>query len=140
MTLRRFTLFSGVTALAIFGLTRQAHTPPGHWKLAPAKASESERVRIEEEIVRIPVTTPPPAAARRVAAKAPSARPGSLRRPAVEEKASPALPDARPRSAARKAEPGADAGFLSRAVRTVVGDGRHRPQPFPTVEKEIRRP
>lgn len=126
MTFRHVALVSAVTAIAIFGLTQQAGSPARPWKLGPAQASEPERVRIEQEIVRIPVTTPPPA--RRVSADAPSPGTTGARRPRVLHDSTPI------RWAAR--DEGQDAGALSRALKKIVGDGRYTPQPFPKLNDE----
>lgn len=126
MTFVRLALVSGVTAIAIFALSQQTGSPTRPWKLGPAQASEPGRVRIEQEIVRIPVTTPSPV--RRVSASAPASRTTPAWRPKVLQDSPPAG-----RWAARDENP---QGVLSRTVRKIVGDGRHTPQPFPTVKDE----
>jgi hypothetical protein len=125
MTFRHVALVSGVTAMAIFGLTQRAGSPAGPWKFGPAQAREPERVRIEQEIVRIPVTTPPPA--RRVSVSAPAFRTPAARRASVLQDSRPAV-----RWAAR--DESQNTGLLSRTVKKIVGDGRYTPQPFPTVK------
>jgi hypothetical protein len=127
MTWRHFTLLSGATAVAIFGLAQRASTPVRRWTAAPAQAREAERVRIEQQIVRIPVTTPSPPARRRTSGDVDS-RP--LRRGVAWRTVSgPAS-----KQPARKAEPAPEAGLFSRTVKIILGDGRHKPQPFPKAE------
>jgi hypothetical protein len=71
----------------------------------------SDSVRVEHELVRAGIVreTPPPAVRR-----ARFAPPASRRASRVAEKPSPTI--------------------TARAMRILIGDGRHRPQPFPTVK------
>jgi hypothetical protein len=77
----------------------------------PARADE-DRVQIEHQFVRIPVTQEVSAAI--AASHRPVRR---ARRPPQAVPAAARLEEQRP--------------FLQRAVRKIVGDGRYAPQPFP---------
>jgi hypothetical protein len=96
----------------VFGDRTQRIAP-----IAPTEASapEGDRVRIEHQIVQIPVIP---------AATAVTPR---LKKAAVSRSISaPAASTRLARSQTNKRDP-----FLSRAVQRIVGDGRHTPQPFP---------
>jgi hypothetical protein len=81
----------------------------------PASTPADDRVRIEHEIVQIPITPAPAATTPRL--KKVTGR-HSITAPAVTTRLA--------RSNSTKRDP-----FLTRAVQRIVGDGRHTPQPFP---------
>jgi hypothetical protein len=81
----------------------------------PASDPSSDRVRIETQIVQIPVIP---------SSKATSPK---LKKAAVRRSISaPVVTTRLARSTSNKRDP-----FLTRAVQRIVGDGRHTPQPFP---------
>ena len=124
MTVRRFGLLT-VTAVAILVIASRSESPGPPWPGSAATALEPERVRIEHEFVRIPVTRTPAIYSLRAAAdREPVRRSGRVARPGLSGK----VPV---RTAAPTREETKNAGLFSRAVQTIVGDGRYKPQPFP---------
>jgi hypothetical protein len=113
MWFRYLTLLACIGAgIAIF--TTSSESPAPAFLAHVAATDAPERVRIEHDFVRIPITTR-------------ETRPvvhASVRRspspaPMVRQSAPP--PDA-----------GRDRGnLLERTVKTIAGDGRYKPQPFP---------
>ena len=102
---------SAVTGLAgvVFG-DRSHRIAPSTETQAPAP--ESDRVRIEHQIVQIPVI--------------PAAATPSVKKAAARRTVNPA-PVVRTRLArSDRKDP-----FLNRAVQRIVGNGRYTPQPFP---------
>ena len=91
---------------------------------AEADATQPPRIRIEHEVVRIPVTEVNTVVPERPEPSQPSRR-GAARA------ATPSAPGAR--AARRDGE--TPRGLVQRTVRTIVGDGRYRPQPFPTLQR-----
>ena len=96
----------------VFGDRTQRFAPNAATEVS---APERDRVRIEHETVQIPVIPAPRPAAPRLKKAAAT---GSMSAPAVTTRLA--------RSNADKRNP-----FLSRAVQSIVGNGRHTPQPFP---------
>lgn len=134
MTRPRLALAALGTALlaAAIAAVPEAPSPPG----APpvANAREPERVRIEHEFVQIPVSRIPAPPARKATSNGRGEAPVST----IVAASGRAAPISAPSRTAF--EPAGDpertasrGGLLSRAVRSIVGDGRHKPQPFPSV-------
>jgi hypothetical protein len=80
-----------------------------------APTAADDRVRIEHQIVQIPVIPASDAPALRL--KKAAGRPGT---------SAPAVTTRQARSNSTRRDP-----LLSRAVQRILGDGRHTPQPFP---------
>lgn len=115
----------GTVALALVGLATVSESPAPEWPRQAASASEPERVRIEHEIVRIPITGAPELRGPRAVAPKPDRGPAALGRVAS---ARPQPDGAGPPASAARA---GRRGVISRTVQSLVGDGRYKPQPFP---------
>jgi hypothetical protein len=122
MNARRLTLGAGLVVGTVLLMPWRTESPlPGSTAVA-APSRTDERVRIEHEVVRIPVTAPkPPVKSARLAQ--PVLTP-SLQRSRV---ASQPL-------RASNATPDPESNLVGKAVKRIVGDGRYRPEPFPRVK------
>ena len=121
MNVRRLTLLGCLALIAALFMPWRTESPlPGATAVA-APSRMDERVRIEHELVRIPVTAP----------KAPvkSAR---LTRPLPSTESPRARAENVPLRASNSTQP--DRGMVAKAVKRLVGDGRYRPEPFPRVK------
>ena len=120
MNPRRLILGACLVVVAVLLMPWRTTSPlPGSTAVA-APARTDERVRIEHEVVRIPVTAPkPPVKSVRLTQPLPTPR----------RVASPLL---RASNFAPSPEP--ERGFVGKAVKRIVGDGRYRPEPFPRVK------
>jgi hypothetical protein len=108
--LRRL-LWIGLGSLFALALFRaSAGSPPRKSEIVPPTV-DPPGVRVEHELVTASIVTEP--VTRRAAAAA----------------AAPPSGDPVPRPHTRPD------GFLSKARRAIVGDGRHRPEPFPRVRR-----
>jgi hypothetical protein len=123
MSHRAAALVAGTVALVLAGLANVSESPAPHWPEPSASASELERVRIEHEIVRIPITGEPNLHVPRAAAARKPDRPAAANGRAAAKRADAGAANGQP-DAPRS-------GLFSRTVHTIVGDGRHKPQPFP---------
>jgi hypothetical protein len=107
--LRRL-LWIGLGSLfAILLFRAPAGSPPAKSETVAPALIDPPGVRVEHELVAASVVREP--VTRRAAAAAPP----------------PADPVTRPHTRPE--------GFLSKARRTIIGDGRHRPEPFPRVRR-----
>ena len=95
---------------------------PGSTGVA-APSRTDERVRIEHDLVRIPVTAPKPVKSARVVRPVPAP---SVQRSHVESQPLRASNSTR--------ESDRERGLVGKAVKRIMGDGRYRPEPFPRVK------
>jgi hypothetical protein len=116
-------IIAGAAAAFVAFLPALAESPTG----ARDASSRIRRIRIEHQLVRIPITTPTAAPFQmRVAlepARASQPSRGRIQSPRPDGAALPAL--------RRGGDDGRSSSLLKRAARTLIGDGRHKPQPFP---------
>ena len=121
MNARRLTLGACLMVGVALLMPWQTESPlPGSTAVA-APSRADERVRIEHEVVRIPVTAPRPMKSTRLAQPVPLPR---VERSRVESQP------------LRASNPPLDPerGLVGKAVKRIVGDGRYRPEPFPRVK------
>jgi hypothetical protein len=122
MNARRLTLGAGLVVGAVLLMPWRTASPlPGPTAVA-APSRTDERVRIEHEVVRIPVTPPkPPGKSVRLAQPVPRLNLQRLRGASQPLRASNATLDP-------------ESNLVGKAVKQIVGDGRYRPEPFPRVK------
>ena len=122
MNARRLTLGAGLMVGAALLVPWRPESPlPGSTVAAPSRTDE--RVRIEHELVRIPVTARPAVKSTRLTQPVPIPAP-NVQRTRVE---------GQPLRASNPA-PEPERGLVGKAVQRIVGNGRYRPEPFPRVK------
>lgn len=113
------------SAVALGAFLPEGESGPGSSLDATAGTVEVPRIQIQHDVVRIPVTEVNTVAEDPAEPPEPSIRRGARVR---TEAGRPLL-----RVDGRREDGRGDApGLVHRAVRTLVGDGRYKPQPFPT--------
>ena len=123
MNARRLTFVGCLMVAGALLIPWRTESPlPGSTAVA-APSRPDERVRIEHDLVRIPVTTAkPPVKSVRLAQPAP--RPAGIRYSRV---------DSQPlRASNNTARP--EGGLIGKTMKRIAGDGRYRPEPFPRVK------
>ena len=123
MNARRLTLVGCLIIGAALLLPSRPESPlPGSTAVA-APSRTDERVRIEHELVRIPVTARPAVKSTRLAQPIPIPASNGLR----------TRVESQPLRASNPA-PEPEGGLVGKAVKRIVGNGRYRPEPFPRVK------
>lgn len=129
-----WTIFVGLALLAAAVLFRSGPARDAVARVeAPHAPSALPDVRVKHEFIEVPIPTPRTSLARSPQPSASVARKGPQAPPSV-----PARADAvRTARAVSDADPSdRRASLLVRAGRAIVGDGKHRPEPFPRIKKD----
>jgi hypothetical protein len=128
-------IFGGLALLAAAVLFRSGPTGDAAARVestTPPPAALPD-VRVKHEFIEIPIPAPQPSPARTPHRSASAAK----KRPQVPPGAGTSADGVRTASAVSEVE-AADqpASLLVRAGRAIVGDGKHRPEPFPRIKKD----
>jgi hypothetical protein len=122
MNARRLTLVACLMVVAALLMPWRTASPlPGSTAVA-APSHTDERVQIQHELVRVPVTVPkPPEKSARLAQPNPTFPVRDTRALSQPLRASNRVTEPEP-------------GLVGKTVKRIVGDGRYRPEPFPRVK------
>lgn len=122
----------GGLALAVAALFRPGPEDVAARADVALPPSELADVRVKHEIIEIPIAPPPTALARR-SLRSPAGAPTERTPPPRSDSTPDAVRTARADDAAD--DSGRSDNVLLRAGRAIVGDGKHRPEPFPRIKK-----
>jgi hypothetical protein len=128
-------IFGGLALLAAAVLFRSgpAGDAAARVEAPPAAPSVLPNVRVKHEFIEVPLPTPRTSLARSPQRSAPVAK----TRPQVAPRVRATADGVRIANAVSKDEPSERrASLLVRAGRAIVGDGKHRPEPFPRIKKD----
>jgi hypothetical protein len=127
-------IFGGLALLAAAVLFRSDPAGDAAARVdAPPAPSVLPDVRVKHEFIEVPIPTPRTSLARSPQRSAPVAK----TRPQVAARVRTTADGVRSASAVSKDEPSdRRASLLARAGRAIVGDGKHRPEPFPRIKKD----